>query len=464
MKLSGNSRRGRHTGKNPAASAPKSKKSRLLKIIISAVMGLIVVISGTFAILKLGAKPPEITELPKPPNTVNNPKAPSDPNAPSEGDAPTVPVARTGGKYTFVVLGSDDGNGNTDVFMVATLDTANYTLNIVNIPRDTLVNVSWPTKKINSLFANLKIEGTIEKLADILGYEVDFYVLVDLKAFSKLVNAIGGVDFDVPQNMNYEDPSQNLYIHLTKGMQNLKGDKALQLVRFRSYSQADLKRIETQQSFLMAAARQILEKKNVGMVPSIVDIFVNDVKTDLTSFNLVWLADEMFKLDAENITFTTAPVSAYGNSYVTINVGDWLELLNSKLNPFDRPITKTDLSIFTRDGNGKLYVTDGAYAGSNASWGSGSSSGISSTPAPTPASSPTPPPTAPSETPDASASPTPDDGLSPPPTDVTVTPPEETEPPTPPPNDVWGDPGAIPTPTPTPPDTVPAEGTNPELE
>jgi LCP family protein required for cell wall assembly len=502
MKLSGNSRKGRHVGKNSEINtginsennsgfdsglasefkAPvKRKKRRALKIAIASVLVLIVAAVGIMAVLKLGAAPPEVksTLRPRPPGAVQPGQQPVDPDDPDATPLPEVsvePVGRNGGMYTFLVLGMDDGNGNTDTMMVATLNTETHKLNVVSIPRDTLVNVSWPTKKANSLFANVGIDGTITKLADILGYEVDFYVIVDLKAFSALVDAVDGVDFDVPVSMNYDDPSQNLSIHISKGMHHMNGKDAIGVVRFRSgYASADIGRIATQQKFLMSAASQILAKKNSISIKSIVEIFLKYVKTDLTSFNLVWLADELFKLDAENIVFDMIPGntgdSVGGQSYVTIYVNEWLEMLNSKLNPFDHEITADELSIYTRGSNRQLYVTDGVYAGKQ-SWGSGStgtSSGSSSAtkpsatpdPAPTPSTSPSPPPDFdPSATPDPNDPTTTPDGVTPtPPSDDPNNPAPPDAAPTIPPD--GGDPNApvpTPTPEPTPTPTDPGNG------
>jgi LCP family protein required for cell wall assembly len=487
MKLSGNSRRGQHVGSGSGSGlleeskTPVKKKSRGLKIAIASVLVLIVAAVGIMAVLKLGAKPPEVknTLRPRPPGATQGQQPVYDPDDPDATIPPAIPpaeeVGRNGGMYTFLVLGMDDGNGNTDTMMVATLNTTTHKLNVVSIPRDTLVNVSWPTKKANSLFANLGIEGTITKLADIIGYEVDFYVIVDLKAFAALVDAVDGVDFEVPVSMNYDDPAQNLSIHISKGMHHLNGKDAVGVMRFRSgYASADIGRIGTQQKFLVSAASQILAKKSSISIKSIVEIFLKYVKTDLTSFNLVWLADEFFKLDAENIIFDMIPGnttdSVGGQSYVTIYVNEWLEMLNGKLNPFDHEITAEELSIYTRGSNRQLYVTDGVYAGKQ-SWGnSGSSSSSSSsssstakptpTPAPTetPSTSPSPPPDwDPSVTPDPN-DPTPPDGVTPtPPIDDPNNPVIPGDDPTPPPDGVEP-PVPTPTPEPTPTPTDPGNG------
>ena len=255
-------------------------------------------------------------------------------------------------------------------------------------------------------------------LRDILGFNVDFYVVVDLDAFAALVDAVDGVDFDVPPGMHYSDPAQDLYINLSPGMQNLNGSEALQLVRFRSgYATGDIGRIDMQQKFLMAMCQQVIEKQKNLDLYEIADIFIKYVKTNLTAGNLVWLGQEFYKMDAENITFQTLPAnyndSVHGNSYVTIHVNDWLKLLNEKINPFREDITLDELSIYTRDANGNLYVTDGNYAG-NSSWGKGSSASSSASTSSSPSPSPSPSPSADtSASPSADATASPSDGASP---------------------------------------------------
>lgn len=416
MKLSGNKKGGggRHTGggsrlfggggrrstnkTEEPERAGKSKRKRKMSggkraviIVFSVVLAITVLAIAAVAYLKLGAKPPKVVGAPSTPNVPIEGVDPDDPDYVAPIAVPPDSDVRTKNKYTFFVFGSDDGNGNTDVMMVATLDTTPgaYSLNVVSIPRDTLVNVSWSVKKVNSIYSAMKTpEAAITKLADILGYEVDFYVIVDLKAFEKIVDAVGGIEFDLPRNMNYDDPAQNLSIHLNKGLQTFDGKKALGVVRFRlgngntGYRDGDIGRIKMQQDFLRATAAQILERKNQINILTVIDVFLNNFKSNLTDpRELAWFAEELFKLDAENVSFEMMPGNyndtVNGDSYVTIYLDEWMQIINEKLNPFDVPITLDNLSIYTRGTNGQLYVTNGHYAGRE-SWGRGGSSSNSS--------------------------------------------------------------------------------------
>jgi LCP family protein required for cell wall assembly len=390
MKIYGG--KGKHTSAARAGAsrrAGRRGKKTLFRAFSITLVALALTAGGIVAFLKLGGKPPEIEEggrrVPPGAEATTTPGGVRPPDATQSQDSPNAspeaPYGRRRGVYTFLVLGMDDGNGNTDTIMAATLDTVNYSLNVVSIPRDTLVNVSWNLKLANSMYANLGIEGTVERMADILGYKVDVYAIVNMKAFRALVDAVGGIDFNIPQSMNYDDDAQNLHIHFNKGMQHLSGDEALRVLRFRyGYVDADIGRIRTQQEFLMTAVKQVLASKDSIKITDIANIFINYVKTDLTLQNVIWLASEMYKLDPENISFTTMPANyndyARGRSYVTIYVDEWLELLNSKLNPFLEPLRADELSILTRNSSNALYVTDGHYQGSP-TWGQSGGSGSS---------------------------------------------------------------------------------------
>jgi len=386
MKLIGTSGRPRHTGAQRADRSSrggrhlaKKKKRTGLRVFITIIVILAVIVLAGAAAWKYFVKPPEVpVERPNSPSWGGekepDPAGEAQPPVVQDPDADPAQETRTGGEYTFALLGTDDGNGNTDTIMVVDFDANDYRINVVSIPRDTLVNVSWNVKKVNSLYGVGGVERTMQGLSEILGFPLDFYAVVDLKAFEELVDAIGGVYYDVPVNMHYHDPAQNLYIDINKGPQQLSGEDAVKVMRFRSgYADADIGRIGTQQDFLKTAAGQIMENKDKISIPTLAQVFFNYVETDLTYGNVIWLAREFFKMDMENINFQTLPAnywdSVYGDSYVTIYVDEWVEMINECLNPYDDPVKASDLNILTRDPNTKkIYSTSGVYAG-KASWG-----------------------------------------------------------------------------------------------
>ena len=207
-------------------------------------------------------------------------------------------TGRKDGFYTVLVCGTDDGNGGSDTIMLAAVDTEGKSINIASIPRDTLVNEDWTVKKINSAYNRGGIEAVQQQVEKIAGFPVDFYVTVDLQAFIDLVNPIDGVDFEVPINMNYDDPAQNLHIHFQAGLQHLDGQEAMEVVRFRhnndggGYPLQDLDRIKTQQAFLKTVADKLFSLQSVIKIPEFARIFFDNVKSDLALSEMVWLGNQ----------------------------------------------------------------------------------------------------------------------------------------------------------------------------
>jgi len=297
----------------------------------------------------------------------NSAEASAEPSPiPTPTPDPSV-LRRRDDTYTILVVGRDRVGMNTDTIMLVMLDGERDELNVVSIPRDTLVNVSWSVKKVNSLYGALGTEGLVSGIEDLIGYEIDNYVIINTFVFQELIDAIGGVHFDVPLNMYYDDPGQDLHIHLNAGYQWLSGAQAEQVVRFRQnndgtgYPNGDLGRIETQQKFGMALARQLLSLGNIKNLPQLVNIVTSNTDTDLSSGNIAFYAEEFLKLSSDSIHFYTLPcdnVSIRGGSYVSIRLYDWLDLLNSSFNPYNQDVTQGNLNILMY-ANGSTWSTTG---------------------------------------------------------------------------------------------------------
>ena len=327
---------------------------------------------------------PEISRPIFNPDDVNNPLYTSD-NEDSSFNAIPIEHLRSMDRFTFLIQGID-GTGNTDVIMVATFDSENHTLEVVNIPRDTIVNVSWNVRKANSIHAVMRnryrnednpqeaaMAATVAHFRDLLGFNVDFWVTINMRAFINLIDAIGGVEFDVPVGMNWSDPESNLHFNLSRGLQRVNGNNALGLVRFRNYAEGDLTRIAVQQDFLLAAAQQLLSGVNAGNITTFAETFLTYVTTNLQLTSLAWLGREFLNMDADDINFTTMPTvgaRVRGGSYQALLLDEWMEIVNTRLSPLTREITADDVSILTRGSDNRLFVTDGNWQGSS-NWGGG---------------------------------------------------------------------------------------------
>lgn len=306
---------------------------------------------------------------------------------PNEG----APASLNENMYTFLVVGLDQVSNSTDTIMVGRIDTETHKIDVVSIPRDTMVNVSWGTKRVNTYYSSdlvsggNGIDGLMKGIRDLVGFDIDCYAVVDLEAFVELVDAIGGVDYDVPIDMYYYDPSQGLNISIPAGMQHLDGETAVKVVRFRSgYPTADIGRIGTQQDFLMSVASQMLTLGNIPNLPTFIDIFEKYVTTNLSAANISFFARQFLMCKSEDISFHTAPGnggdSVKGNSYYSLYVDEWLELVNECLNPYDQPVTTANVNILTHSYSSGFYSTTGVIAGgadsfaANPSWSASTSS------------------------------------------------------------------------------------------
>ena len=313
---------------------------------------------------------------------------------PDEGPAMTE-SARRGNFFTFLIVGKDThGGGNTDTMILAAYDVTNQKLNFMSLPRDTLVNVSWDIKKLNSVYnmyggEKKGLDALREEIGQLVGFVPDFTVTVEWEAVGALVDAIGGVEFDVPRRMYYNDLSQNFIIDLQPGEQTLSGAQAMQLLRYRhdsddsghilntGYPDGDLGRIKVQQDFLKAAVSRCMEKiTDAGTVMKLAQVFIENVTTDLTVGNLVWLGKAAIfgeggssRLDMESISFITMPwVNAdgvksrtYNNypSYVAPDVDKAMAVINEYFNPYKTDLDKHELDIMYVNKDGTLGTTGG---------------------------------------------------------------------------------------------------------
>ena len=270
----------------------------------------------------------------------------------SEETEPTLPsrLQRKEQFYTMLLSGVDDGNGGSDTNILLGVDAANGRIHGVSIPRDTKAIINGKSRKINYAYNIGGPDKLAEVLTEQLGIPVDYTVTVNLKGFIALVDAIGGVDFDVPINMNYDDPLQGLSIHFRAGMQHLNGQQAMEVVRFREnndgsgYGTQDIGRMETQQKFLKTVAKQTLTLSNADKIGQFAKLFQEYVDTKLTVGELAWFGGEALKMGADNISFSTLP-GVWKKPFIHVDKEGALELVNAYLNPYVEDRTMEDLNI-----------------------------------------------------------------------------------------------------------------------
>ncbi len=208
----------------------------------------------------------------------------------------------------------------TDTIIVAQYNPQTQEAVMMSIPRDTFVGKNKKNatamNKINALYQQSP-QKLLDAVNDITGLDIKYYITVDTKALRELVDAIGGVYFDVPIDMDYDDSSQDLYIHLKAGYQLLDGDKAEQLVRFRknndftgypaSYGSDDYGRMRTQREFITAALKQTLQAKNILKLGELLDIANKYIETNMELANLKDYLPYIINFNTENIQTASLP-------------------------------------------------------------------------------------------------------------------------------------------------------------
>lgn len=246
----------------------------------------------------------------------------------AEKNEEELQLAKPTGSMNVLLIGRDRGGKLTDTIMIARLDNDKKTVNLLSIPRDTYVD-GW---KINALYSMGGVEYTVECVEDITGLKIDHYVSITTDVFREIIDLLGGVDFFVPQDMDYEDPYQDLYIHLKEGQQHLDGDHAEQLVRFRSYEQADIQRTSVQRDFIKALITQKKSMEYISKVDDIYRIVSSKIETDITIKTILENISTFTELDVTNnlnaFIMPNEPRYVSGISYVFVNDYELGQLLS----------------------------------------------------------------------------------------------------------------------------------------
>ena len=214
----------------------------------------------------------------------------------------------------FLILG--ESTGMSDTIIICSYNPKAQVASMFSIPRDTFTGSSKlnarPSEKINALFSGGETpEKTLEAVNKITGLNLQKYILVDTEALIKLVDTIGGVDFNVPIDMNYDDPTQDLHIHFDAGLQTLNGEQVEELVRFRhnndgstysyEYGMEDYGRMHTQRDLITAVAKQTIQFKNVKEIGNVIDILQKYVKTNMNLMELKDYIPYALDMNTDNI-------------------------------------------------------------------------------------------------------------------------------------------------------------------
>lgn len=252
----------------------------------------------------------------------------------------------------------------TDTLLVCSYDPKIQDVALLSIPRDTFVgrnkNTATGFDKINALY-QIDPDKLLKKVNDITGLGINYYIKVDTQGLKDLVDSVGGIYFDVPIDMDYDDSSQKLSIHLKAGYQLLDGNKAEQVLRFRhnnngstypaEYGQEDIGRMKTQRAFITEVIKQVAKPENITKVDEYIKIANNNVETNFNIWNLKDYAPYAIDFNADNIKTETLPgVPEKCN-------GVWLYIHNKKqTEQIVKELFKTELTE-EQEKNSKIKIS-----------------------------------------------------------------------------------------------------------
>lgn len=262
----------------------------------------------------------------------------------------------------FLVMGCDASEHLTDSILLLSLNENLHRVRILQIPRDTYAEYTEKDyKKLNGAMNVLGAGGVKQFLSQAIGVPIDYYVVLQLRFFGELVDAVGGVEMEIPNDMEYDDPSQNLRIRLKSGMTRLDGAAAQQLVRYRSgYANADLGRLDTQKLFLRAFAKQCQTLSGMQLL-HLLSFALTGVRTDMDLPSAIRVVRILQSCDAETMQMATLSGQAVqgtsGAWYYVVNRQGGQAMVNSYLMP-SVPLTLSQFDaggVFDRESNVRFH-------------------------------------------------------------------------------------------------------------
>jgi len=376
----------RNTG-GPKASAQKTPPLTTQQKILRGLYIALTVISGIIVLAYIGvnlfAAPPDVNkpghgvvDVTRPPMVTQ--MVDDKTGEIIEIEIPGLPANRKKEFYTFLLVGQsqDEGGKLTDTMMLVAYDVPNQKLSVLNLPRDTYVRYNGDPVLLNSIFNRGSwrakkgedpdqkgMEALKKEVQELTGIYPDFEVVIQWEALGELVDAIGGVYFDVPFNMYYNDLSQHFKIDVKKGYQLLDGEAAMGVVRWRQnsigdtgmkdshygYAEGDLGRIKTQQAFMKAVLAKCLQPETLlGNLGEYIDIFQKNVVTDLSVANMAYFGKSAIGgLDMDNVTFITLPNTYAGNGHLLPLGNQIVKAVNENFNPYEENIRLGELDLVT---------------------------------------------------------------------------------------------------------------------
>ncbi len=352
------------------------EKSKTTLVILLAIISALIVTAIGMGIFFVLYKPS--VDVERNPDNIDNPAIVGlddinefTPPETSDDGSSSETVKRKKETYNFLVIGRDKVGLNTDVIMLINFNTGSGEISVMQIPRDTYIEIGGSSCKINSVYSIMHSRAALNGVSDSedrgmtdmaavleanLGIEIDYYALLNLTGFGNIIDTIGGIPMNVPYDMDYDDPFQDLHIHIKAGQQTLNGEKAQQFIRFRDgYIAGDIGRIDAQKLFMTACIEQLKNNLNASTIIGLVNELYTNLKTSLSIADVGYFIKQFFLTEDNNISFITFPgedTYAGGVSYYVMKRADMLALVNRYFNVYSKDISEAEFDpylIFNRE-------------------------------------------------------------------------------------------------------------------
>jgi len=192
-----------------------------------------------------------------------------------------------------------------DAIVLVRFDKEGRKILVSSIPSDMRLKIDGTFTTLGDVYRDNGLEFFLDKLTGLTGFEIEKYFVIDVADFAPLVNILGGVDFYVPEDMEYSDPSQSLEIDLKKGKQYINGERAQQLLRYNNYSDSSNSREKTTCDFIFALADKISDASYIKKASSLFTAFEDYITTNYTLDDLADNLDMMSHYKVfEKITYS----------------------------------------------------------------------------------------------------------------------------------------------------------------
>jgi len=251
-----------------------------------------------------------------------------------ENEKTTESTAETADTKTVLVLGKDFDSNRTDAIICVSFNGKEEAISTLQIPRDTYITDGDYSGRVNTLLPRYKtaaaelgaedpldegIRALMDKIYEDFGIRCHNYIFMDSAAIASITDILGGVEVDIPADIDYTDEEREIDLHLKEGKQTLNGEQAAQFIRYREgYPQADIGRLDAQKLYAAAMFDKLTSLGSVKNAVKLIEVMDNYVKTDLDTEEVATLAARLCLTEAENITMYTLPgngVEVNGASY-----------------------------------------------------------------------------------------------------------------------------------------------------